>query len=68
MLLVLSKMLIRKHLGLVSMIDVKELGNVDYEVQDFVAIEPKGSTLLFNTKTSRPSSYLKTTKDCNGYW
>ena len=24
------------------MIDVKELGNVDYEVQDFVAIEPKG--------------------------
>ena len=23
------------------MIDVKELGNVDYEVQDFVAIEPK---------------------------
>ena len=46
------------------MIDVKELGNVDYEVQDFVAIDnQRRSTLLFDTKTSRPSSYLKTTKD-----
>ena len=36
------------------MIDVKELGNVDYEVQDFVAIEPKKRTLLFDTKIVDP--------------
>ena len=28
------------------MIDVKELGNVDYEVQDFVAIEPKAKHII----------------------